>query len=39
MSVITRDMVLSFLDVHVRDMPATTFAEAAEQYVEVEAVD
>ncbi len=39
MSVITRDMVLSFLDVHVRDMPATTFSEAAERYVEVHAVD
>jgi hypothetical protein len=37
--VIARDMVLSFLDVHVRDMPATTFSAAAERYVEVQAVD
>jgi predicted dienelactone hydrolase len=39
MSVITRDMVLSFLDVHVRDMPATAVSEAAGRYAEVQTVD
>ena len=39
MSVITRDLVLSFLDVHVLDAPAARISEAVARYSEVEAVD
>ena len=39
MSVITRDLVLSFLDVHVLDAPAAGVSEAAARYSEVQAVD
>ena len=39
MNVITRDLVLSFLDAHVRDAPATGVSEVAARYPEVEAVD
>jgi pimeloyl-ACP methyl ester carboxylesterase len=38
MSAITRDLVLSFLDVHVRDAPAASFSEAIARHAEVEAV-
>jgi pimeloyl-ACP methyl ester carboxylesterase len=38
MSVITRDLVLSFLDVHVREMPEAGVSEAAARYPEVQAV-
>jgi predicted dienelactone hydrolase len=39
MSVITRDLVRSFLDVHVLDEPAATFAAASTRYSEVDAVE
>jgi hypothetical protein len=39
MSAITRDLVLSFLDVHVLDAPAARVSEAAARYSEVEVVD
>ena len=38
MSVITRDMVRSFLDVHLRGLPASTFAETSARHAEVEPV-
>lgn len=38
MSVITRDLVRSFLDVHLRGLPASTFADAGARYPEVEPV-
>lgn len=38
MSVITRDLVRSFLDVHVRDMPEAGISQTAGRYPEVQAV-
>jgi len=38
MTAITRELVLSFLDVHVRDMPAAGISEAAARHPEVQAV-
>jgi hypothetical protein len=38
MGVITRDLVRSFLDGHVRGLPASAFAEASVRYAEVEPV-
>jgi predicted dienelactone hydrolase len=38
MSVITRDLVRSFLDVHVRGLPFSAFSDAAARYAEVEPV-
>ena len=38
MSVITRDFVLSFLDVHIRDMPEAGVSDAAARHPEVQAV-
>ena len=38
MSAITRDLVLSFLDVHVREMPAAGVSEAAARHPELQAV-
>jgi pimeloyl-ACP methyl ester carboxylesterase len=38
MGVITRDLVRSFLDGHVRDVPLSTFAETSVRYAEVEPV-
>jgi len=38
MSVITRDLVRSFLDVHLRGMPGSTFAQTIARYAEVEPV-
>ena len=38
MSVITRELVRTFLDVHVQGLPASTFAEASTRHVEVEPV-
>jgi hypothetical protein len=38
MSVITRDLVRSFLDVPLRGLPVSTFAETAARYPEVEPV-
>jgi predicted dienelactone hydrolase len=38
MSVITRDLVRSFLDVHLRGLPASAFAEVSARYPEVEPV-
>jgi predicted dienelactone hydrolase len=39
MSVITRDLVQSFLDVHVLGAPAATFTTASERHPEVDAVE
>ena len=39
MSVITRDLVLSFLDVHVLDAPAARVSQAVARYSEVDGVD
>ena len=39
MSVITRDLVRSFLDVHLRGLPDSTFADAGARYPEVEPVE
>jgi predicted dienelactone hydrolase len=38
MSVITRDLVRSFLDVHLRGLPASTFTDAGARYPEVRPV-
>jgi dienelactone hydrolase len=38
MSMITRDLVRSFLDVHVRGLPVSTFSETSARYTEVEPV-
>ena len=38
MGVIIRDLVRSFLDVHVRDLPVAAFAETSTRYAEVEPV-
>ncbi len=39
MIVITRDLVRSFLDAHVRDVPVSSFAQASVRYSEVEPVE
>ena len=39
MTTITRDLVLSFLDAHLRDMESASVSEAAASYAEVEAVE
>ena len=36
MTAITRDVVRSFLDVHVRGAPAETFTEATTEYAEIQ---
>lgn len=35
MSVVTRDVVRSFLDIHIREAPASTFTEATGRYTEL----